>query len=322
MTVSFCSDDQFIKVWKANNGNTVDVQKAFGVGLRAVYAKRRAVEKRHGLVLAAERSGVDTVIRHHKARINITVEDGVLPIAGDLHIWPGERTTVQRAYVELIKRLQPKFVILIGDVFDGARISRHPRIGFLENRPSVREELKAVGEYLTQLEEAAPKGARLIWCLGNHDARYESYLAQNASEMEGVDGMHLKDRFPRWLPCWAVHINEGAPGHTAVKHRYHNGIHAAYNNTLKGGINFVTGHLHQLTASKWTDYRGTRYGVDTGVMADVDDPQFINYREDNPANWSSGFAVVSFKQGRMMRPEFVQKWEEDKVEFRGEIIDV
>ena len=57
-------------------------------------------------------------------------------------------------------------------------------------------------------------------------------------------------------------------------------------------------------------------------MADVDDPQFINYREDNPADWTSGFAVISYKQGRMLRPEFVQKWDEHHVEWRGEVIKI
>ena len=316
------TDDEFIKAWRAHNGHVLSVGSACGLQQRGVLGRRRSIERRLGITLNAQKTAVEAVIRYHKARINITVEDGVLPIAGDIHIWPGERTTVQRAYIEMVKRLKPKYVILIGDVFDGARISRYPRIGFLENRPLVKDELRAVDEYLTEIENASQPGAKLIWCLGNHDQRYEAYLASNASEMEGVDGMHLKDRFPRWLPCWTVHINEGESGHTAVKHRYHNGIHATYNNVLKGGVNFVTGHLHQLTASKWTDYRGTRYGVDTGVMADVDDPQFINYREDSPANWSSGFAVLTFKNGKLMRPEFVQKWDEESVEFRGDLISV
>ena len=222
----------------------------------------------------------------------------------------------------MVKRLKPQFVILIGDVFDGARVSRHPRIGFLESRPMVRDELKAVGDYLTEIENAAPKGAKLIWCLGNHDARYESYLASQAPEFEGVHGMHLKDHFPRWLPCWAVHVNEGTPSHTVIKHRWHNGIHATYNNVLKSGVSFVTGHLHKLDSRKWRDFTGNKYGVDTGFMADIDDPQFIHYSEDNPKDWTEGFAVITYKEGKMMRPQFVQKWAEGKVEYKDEVIVV
>jgi hypothetical protein len=143
-----------------------------------------------------------------------------------------------------------------------------------------------------------------------------------APEMEGVHGLHLKDHFPFWLPCWAVHINEGMPSYTVVKHRWHNGIHAAYNNALRAGTNMVTGHLHQLQVTKWSDFRGHRYGVDTGFMADVDDPQFIHYSEDNSKNWTSGFSVITYKDSRLMRPEFVQKWGDGEVEWRGEVLKV
>lgn len=317
------SDEQFIKAWNAENGNIKRVAEACGMMARGVLHRRRSVENRHGIQLVAEKfAAADVLIRHHKARIGLRIKDSVLPIAGDVHIWPGQRTTAQRAYVEIVKRLKPQFVIMVGDVFDGARISRHPRIGFLENRPKVSEELKAVGEYLDEIESVAPRGAKLIWCLGNHDARYESYIAQNAPEMEDVEGMHLKDRFPRWLPCWSVHINEGEPGHTVIKHRWHNGIHATYNNVLKSGTSFVTGHLHKLDSRKWADLRGIRYGVDAGFMADVDDEQFVHYTEDNPKDWTSGFPVITFKDGMLMRPEFVQKWDENRVQFRGELIKV
>src|SRR5574341_1061161 len=317
--IKTCSYEQFIKIWREQNGNVAKVAAVLGTLERTAYSIRRRVEAGRGITLNAERTNIETVIRKHKARINLEIKDAVLPIAGDVHIAPGQRTTVQQAYIEIVKDLKPRFIILVGDVFDGARISRHPRIGFLEDRPTVRDELKAVGEWLAEVENAAPRSATLIWCLGNHDARYESYLAQLAPEMEGVHGMHLKDHFPKWLPCWGVHINEGKPSYTVIKHRWHNGIHASYNNTLKSGVSFVTGHLHKCDARKWADFRGNRYGVDCGFLADVDDAQFVHYTEDNPKDWTSGFPVLTYKDGRLMRPEFVQKWDEGVVEFRGEL---
>lgn len=316
------SNEQFVRIWKDCAGDTNKVSEITGLKLRAVFNRRRSCEKELGIVLSAQKSSIEAVVRHHKARVNLNINDDNLPLASDPHVWPGDRTTVQRAYIEFVKRLKPKHIILMGDVFDGARLSRHPRIGFMESRPTVWKELEAVTEFLTEIENAAPKGAVLIWCLGNHDARYEAYLAANAPEMEGVSGMHLKDRFPKWLPCWSVHINENTPNHTVIKHRWHNGIHAHYNNVLKGGVNIVTAHLHKLDCRKYTDYRGNRYGVDAGFMADVGDPQFTNYLEDGCVDWASGFPVITFKNGKMMRPEFVQKWDEDMVEFRGEVIKV
>jgi hypothetical protein len=94
-------------------------------------------------------------------------------------------------------------------------------------------------------------------------------------------------------------------GNTLIKHRWHNGIHATYNNALKGGVNVVTGHLHRLQVSAWGDYTGRRYGVDTGTLAEPDGQQFM-YLEHNPVPWASGFAVLTFRNGVLLPPELVE----------------
>jgi hypothetical protein len=111
--------------------------------------------------------------------------------------------------------------------------------------------------------------------------------------------------------------------HTMIKHRWHNGIHAVYNNTLKSGVSFVTGHLHSLKVTPWTDMgaQKTRYGVDTGTMANIDDPAFF-YTEDSPVNWRSGLAVLTFWEGKLMPPELCEVISEGIVYFRGKIIEV
>jgi hypothetical protein len=107
--------------------------------------------------------------------------------------------------------------------------------------------------------------------LGNHDARFENRLAANAPQYEQVHGFSLKDHFPAWRPCWAVWN-----GSTVIKHRYKGGVHATHNNTVNSGVNIVTGHLHSLKVTPFDDYNGTRYGVDTGTLAD---PQGAAVRE-------------------------------------------
>jgi hypothetical protein len=166
--------------------------------------------------------------------------------------------------------------------------------------------------------EEAGKNAKLFWQLGNHDARFETRLAAAAPEYEGIKGFHLKDHFPRWNPCWSVWVND----ELVIKHRYHNGIHAVYNNTLKSGKSVVTGHLHSLKVTPFTDYNGTRFGVDGGTLADPYSEQFTGYMEDNPRNWVSGFIVVTFHKGRMLEPEKASVWDENHMQFRGTIIEV
>jgi hypothetical protein len=84
----------------------------------------------------------------------------------------------------------------------------------------------------------------------------------------------------------------------------------------------VTGHLHSLKVTPWSDYTGDRYGVDSGTLAETDGPQFINYVEASPVNWRSGFVVLTFKDGRLLWPEVVKKWDDNSVQFRGEVIAV
>jgi len=76
-------------------------------------------------------------------------------------------------------------------------------------------------------------------------------------------------------------------------------------NTLKSGRSIVTGHLHQLKVTPWTDYNGRRYGVDTGTLAEPGGDQFA-YCEENPVNWCSGFCVLTFKNGMLLPPELCE----------------
>jgi len=50
--------------------------------------------------------------------------------------------------------------------------------------------------------------------------------------------------------------------------------------------------------------------------------QAVNYTEDNPLDWRSGFVVLTFHKGRLLWPEVVHVIEEGKVEFRGKVIEV
>src|SRR5690606_30108609 len=144
----------------------------------------------------------------------------------------------------------------------------------------------------------AAGGARLIATLGNHDTRLEKYLIRYARELEGIEGTRLSDHFIGWDFCWSANIN----GDTVIKHRLRGGQHATYNNVLRAGTNIVTGHLHSQRVYPYTDYRGTRYGVDLGCLADPKAPAFL-YAEANPLDWRSGFAVLTFEGGKLQPPQ-------------------
>ena len=319
MTQAACTEEEFIELWRTHQ-SAIKVATALGVSPRAVSLRRRYIEGKHGVTLEA----VDARARYykhlapveHNARRHLEVDNGVVLVFSDAHFWPGVRTTAFRALVQFIQKYKPKAIICNGDAFDGASISRFPRIGW-DSKPSIIEELKACREHLGEIEEVAGKAA-LYWPMGNHDSRFETRLAANAPEFEGVKGFHLKDHFPAWLPCWSVWINDNV----VIKHRMKGGIHATRNNTLNAGKTMVTGHLHSLKVTPLDDYNGTRWGVDTGTLADPRGPQFRDYLEDSSTDWRSGFVLLTFKERTLLWPEVVRVIEEGKVDFRGSIIEV
>lgn len=315
-------DAEFIATWK-RCGSPKLVAQELGVSLRRVQYRRADVETRNGIKLETfndqsargDSIRLKTVFKRHEGRVDLEIDNGCVVVFSDAHYFPGTITTCHRGLLTLIKRLKPAAVICNGDAFDGASISRHPRIGW-DRQPTVAEELKCVDQRLSEVVKAA-RGSQLFWPLGNHDARYETFLAANAPQYEGVQGFSLRDHFPHWKPCWSVWINESC----VIKHRWHSGVHATYNNTLKAGTTIVTGHLHRLKVEPFSDYNGTRWGVDTGTLAEPYDLPFIDYTEGSPVNWCSGFAVLTFKGGRLLMPELVRKWDEGIIEFRGELLD-
>lgn len=312
------TDMEFIAAWKEHQ-SAKGVADHFNMSVRGVCERRRRVEKRHGIALPVfnPRNPRDNSVgMEQKARVSVSLPNGMAVVFSDAHYYPGEASTAHRGLVHVLSKLKPAIVVCNGDAFDGATISRHPRIGW-DKKPNVEEELEAVSVRLCEIEKVSGQ-AKMYWPLGNHDGRYETYLADKAPQYQGVSGFSLKDKFPLWKPCWSLMINEN----TMIKHRYSNGIHAAHTNTLKAGTSIVTGHLHSLKVTPWTDYRGDRYGVDTGMLADPYGEQFEDYMEDNPRSWRSGFAVLTFVDSKLMPPELAQVVANGKLFFRGEILDV
>jgi predicted phosphodiesterase len=315
----FISDDEFIKIWN-ELGSPIKVSERLKLSIRNVYQRRRTIETKHKVDLRTTNPQGNKIVRKiHQTpgniRRGIEIDKGVVIVFSDAHFWPDDTTTAFRALLHFIKELKPKVIVNNGDAFDGGAISRYPRIGF-DSKPTVKQELEACQFYLGEIEDITK--CPLIWTMGNHDARFENILANNASQFEGVKGFTLKEHFPRWQPCWSYWVNED----TVIKHRYKGGRSAGYSNALNSGVNIITGHTHVLAVQPITNYTGTIWGVQTGTLAEPNNMQFADYTEDNPKDWRSGFAVLTFDRGQLLMPELVQVFGEDEIVFRGKIIKV
>jgi hypothetical protein len=229
-------------------------------------------------------------------QIPLSVKNGHVVIYSDAHFWPAVKSRAYDGMLVALRKLKPKAVIGNGDLLDGARVSRHDPIGW-DDLPKVDEELYEAQQRQAEIARAAP-GSEKIGVIGNHDVRFEKYVIRQARELEGIEGMRLADHFPTWRICWSVRINDDV----IVKHRFRGGVHATWNNTLHAGLTIVTGHLHSQNVRPKTDYRGTRWGVDAGCLADPGGPQFL-YLEANPTDWRSGFCVLTFENGKLLPPQ-------------------
>lgn len=323
------SDQEFIAAWERGGRSPARVAEITGLTVRNVYKRRKSLADRGVIRLETEfiPTGTGGAARVEWAaddgwsfpRVrNVTVDTGHVIVFSDAHYWPGEASPAHKGLLEVCRALKPRRIVANGDIFDGARVSRHDAHGWAR-RPSVKEEIAACEERLGEIEDACGGGrCEKDWNLGNHDIRFERSLISKVSDFEGLSGFRLQDRFPRWEMAWSTMVNPSAAIPTMIKHRNAGGIHSGYNNTLRGGIHMVTGHTHLLGVTAWGDYRGRRYGVSTGSLSDLHGPQF-EYHENGPSPACSGFAVLTFKDGELMPPELCEVINGRAI-FRGEVV--
>jgi hypothetical protein len=297
-------EQDFIDLWN-RLGSAKLVAKELEMAERAVLHRRNSIEARLNIELPAhndQRLGRRTIL-HKEDRIRSVAEiEGVVIVFSDAHFMPQESSPAFKAMLKLIKRLKPQLVVANGDILDGGTISRYGPEDW-SPKATLKEELEAVQWHMDQIVKACKGlGTILHRTVGNHDIRFDKRLAGQVPEYRDISGTRLADHIPEWTVSWSLAVNEN----TMIKHRMqHSGIHSGYNNTLKSGLNAITGHTHLLEVKPWGDYRGRRYGVSTGMLADPDSKAF-RYIEDNPVPWCSGFAVLTYHNGKLLMPELVE----------------
>ena len=216
-------------------------------------------------------------------------------VGSDLHVWSGDPTIIFKAFCKVARDLKVDGIVMNGDIIDGARVSRHPQIKG-SAAPKIHQEIETAKEWFKLL----PIAKHQLWSVGNHDIRIDSYIVNNANELEGMVPA-LQDHFKDWKFSYAFDVNG-----TEIRHRFRGGIHAGWNNALHSGVSMVTGHTHQLQVTAMRDRKGTRWGIETGTLADPFGPQF-EYSEGTPSRSQMGFVVLTFdEQGTMLPPEICE----------------
>lgn len=300
------------------------VAKELGLSERYTHTRLTRIENATGI-----RFEIDFVAKHKRDHyqpeyesLELTIKDSVMVMYSDAHFWPGLDSCANRALLKLLPEIRPNYVWDLGDSLDAASVSRHPPSGWTD-MPRLAVELEAMLAAKRKIK-AVSKGATHAMIHSNHAARFDKYFAMNASEAKGIRGTRLRDHVEE-----PIYLRVIINGHTLLIHGMRFGIHAQYNNVQMAHISTISGHLHaqqvrpRTTLSKVNGGTNTIYGVDVGTLASVDGPQF-DYRLGTPSDWRSGFAVITFKDGILMPPEFCTVIDEDKelVFFRGKAVNL
>lgn len=317
MSKEILTDDEWILEWRKAGCSPDQMAKNTGINVRRIYERRNRLEAK-GYTLSSHSSKLPAWAYH---RIRETkFPEGVCIVYSDAHFWPEKgKTLAFIGLLELCRALKPKVVIANGDLLDGASISRFPSSGWARV-PKMVDELGEMQLRQAEVRKAA-KGAELYRTVGNHDVRLDRFFRTNADQFEGVQGVRLADYLPDWPESWNVRVND-----TIVRHRFRGGINAPRNNVLSAGCSIVTGHLHTMGERRLSGYRDWPvWGVETGTISTpswhepVEGDGPFEYTEDSPTDWVSGFAVLTYTEGRLLRPEFCEvvgrhAW------FRGKIV--
>ncbi len=144
------SDKEFIELWKTYESASV-MSKTIGMDKRNILRRKNNIEVKYGEKLVSKNNPVQ-LPKSNPARKELGIENGIVLVFSDAHFWPSIHTTAYKGLLWAIKEFQPKAVIANGDVFDGASISRFPRIGW-DSTPSVIQELKACEISLGEIED-------------------------------------------------------------------------------------------------------------------------------------------------------------------------
>jgi predicted phosphodiesterase len=107
-------------------------------------------------------------------------------ILSDIHLPYEDKSALTHA-LKLVKQFNPDVIVLNGDILDCISLSRYSRAS---DERDFNSELKAGRVFLTGLRKQFPK-SRIIYRIGNHEARIQAFLMFKANELSTLEELSL-----------------------------------------------------------------------------------------------------------------------------------
>jgi hypothetical protein len=229
-------------------------------------------------------------------------------IGSDFHI-PYEHPRYIDLWWQVMKWFEPDVVDILGDLDDNSACSR-----FSDGTPD--ETMNAAAKYAPLVKgffatgrEITP-GAQWHFATGNHEIRYDNYIAKKAPALEGLITPEL---------LWGTDTHgielsyyNNPPVHRFGKYFVHHGPYAVG----KGGdsvrkvmddfgVSCIVGHSHRqaLVQKSWPLRGEILTGIELGHMTDIESSG-MGY--DLKHDWQPGFAIAHIENGNTPHVQLIQ----------------
>jgi predicted phosphodiesterase len=201
--------------------------------------------------------------------------------------WPFADVRAWALMLKAMRGWKPDIVVVLGDLADFYSVSFHPKDP--KRKVNLEHEIESVSGALRDLESLG--AGRQVYCSGNHEARLDRYLTQNAPAVFAMlrlpEILRLDARGWEWVP----YMQSIKIGSAHVTHDFGDcGINA--HRTARATVNAsaVIGHVHRMAMQWHTLADGTpTVGAAFGHLLDVASCDYMHRAKT--AHWQLGFGT-------------------------------
>lgn len=212
--------------------------------------------------------------------------DGPLVAIGDTHFPFHDARWLDWTY-EQIERLQPRYVVQVGDLFDNYAFSRFARShSVMTPEEEVERGDRAANEMWGTIAAIVPNAVK-YQIKGNHDDRVEHRALEKMPELAAVVDFNARYQFPG-VSLVREANQELWIGDVAVHHGHKkSGAHARWNQAPT-----IVGHLHRGDIVWMQNRSGHYWELNAGYGGDETSAVF-RYRYQNDIHgWTKGLGLV------------------------------
>lgn len=219
-------------------------------------------------------------------------------IVPDIHVPyhdPKYIAFITRLLIHLKKQGNLKGIVQLGDCLDFFQVSSYPKDP--SRRNTIKDDMDDYAAILNGWASYLPRGGEVHQIEGNHEARLQRYISQNAKEIYELVtsvGSYLKSKYKGpatfyWHPYkkW----NSLRLGDVTIFHGFYYNQHTAATNLAKYKTSTICGHNHRLQII----YDGAHFSATLGHGSDEKETA----HQPTPSGWQQACGVLTvFDNGK------------------------